>query len=156
MLYVYLGTHADSIHYVSDYFNAMYEPEWLNNDFARRAIHEVDKSEYVNGDYIKDYQGIGMSARGLSTGCKALILLYNEPEHEICGERLGDNCFPLLFFLAEKKDIHITLSHLPILQEPFRMMITNSNKLVTTMKEFATEMISCSTKGLIKYAEHIN
>lgn len=156
MLYVYLGTHSDSVHYVSDYFNAVYEPEWLNSDFAKRAIKQIDKSEHIDGDYIKDYQGIGMSARGLSTGCKALILLYNESDLEICGERLGDNCFPLLFELASKKDIHITLSHLPILQEPFEFIVTNSNKKVSTMREFAKELLDCSAKGLITYAENIN
>lgn len=57
----------------------MYEPEWLNNDFARRAIREVDKSEYFEGDYIKDYLGVGMSARGLSTGlCEALAAISGE------------------------------------------------------------------------------
>lgn len=65
-----LKINVRSIHYVSDYFNAMYEPEWLTNDFARRAIREVDESEYFEGDCIKDYLGVGMSARGLSTRFK--------------------------------------------------------------------------------------
>lgn len=156
MLYVFLGTHRDSIHYVSDYFNAEYEVSWLTSTFARQAIREIDKSEYIDGDYIKDYMGIGMSARGLSTGCKALILLYNEPKLEICGERLGDNCFPLLFKLAEHQDIHITLSHFPVLVEPFEFTITNTGKTVTTMQEFAKELLFCSEEGLIAYADDIN
>ena len=56
MLYVFLGTHKNSVHYVSDYFNAVYEPDWLNNDFVKRAIQVIDKSEHIDGDYIKDYQ----------------------------------------------------------------------------------------------------
>ena len=115
MLKVFLGSNyifmKDKISMVSEYFNAMYDSSWLSSKMARKIIREVDKSEYIDGEYIQSPVYGGISPRDLSSGCKALLILLNEPDKIVSGDRLGDNCFPLLFEMAKDKDYTITLAH---------------------------------------------
>ncbi len=93
------------------YFEDVYEQDWFDSDLAKEIIKGIDKSEYIGGECIKS-PVLGMIPPSmLSGGCKSCLLLLNEPEHVVCGESFGDNCFPWLSKIGEKHDITITLHH---------------------------------------------
>lgn len=136
-----------SINEVSVYFDMCYKPEWLNSDFAKEVILGVDKSKHVKDSYIESPVLGAIPPEKLSSGCKALILCKFVPDGVICGDRMGDNCYPYLLKLCETQDVTITLAHIPFLQQvlrtgnteiPFRAYIENYNRDVYTWRELAT------------------
>lgn len=151
MLHVFIGTRGDSVDNVSGYFDAEYDCTWFCSQLAKDIIAGVDESTYVEDEFIKSSVLGGISPRDLSSGCKGLLLLLNEPFLVVCGERFGDNCFPWLFKIADTQDITITLSHLPNFEETFNMHIMNSDVIVHTHDEFISEILSLREKGLITY-----
>ena len=126
---------SNRITYVSDYFDAMYDATWLQSELARQIIKGVDDSEYIAGEYIESPVLGGISPRDLSSGCKALLILLNENNIIVSGERMGDNCFPWLLKIAEKKDVTITLCHNVTLKEPFTVNNLNSGRIITSNVE---------------------
>lgn len=128
------------ISYVSDYFDAQYEQSWLQAPLAKEIIRDVDASEYVSGEYIESPVFGGISPLMLSTGCKALLLLLNEDDIIVSGERMGDNCFKWALKIAERKDITITLNHMVELEEPFKVVSLNTGKEITSNSELFEEV----------------
>ena len=137
MLNIYFGESSifmdNKVSHVSEYFDAVYEQEWLDCEWSRRVIREIDKSTYVCGEYIESPVLGGISPRDLSSGCKALILANFMPELLISGDRMGDNCYPLLLELAEEKDLYITLCHLIDFRkfEPFKVRNAVTGDIIT-------------------------
>lgn len=145
MLKVYLGQKYlfmnEKISMVSDYFDAVYDSSWFDSDMAKKIIRETDKSEYIEGEFIRSPVLGGISPRDLSTGCKALLILLNEPERIVSGDRMGDNCYPILLEMAKERDYTITLAHWPDLTkcEPFEIVNAVNGKKMTTMLELMKE-----------------
>lgn len=129
--------------YVSDYFDAMYDSSWLCSETAKSIIKEIDDSEYIDGEYIQSPILGGMSPRDLSTGCKALLIILNEPETIVSGDRMGDNCFPILLNLAKEHDITITLCHYVDLSqyEPLDIQNVITGERVTSAIELMEALI---------------
>ena len=147
MLNIIFGTKGldwpDRIAYVSDYFDAVYETEWLTSEMSKRIIKQVDDSEYISGEYIESPVFGGISPRDLSTGCKALLILLNENNVIVSGDRMGDNCYPLLLEMAEERDITITLCHYVELEkyEPLKIKDVVTGKIVETSLELMRTLI---------------
>lgn len=127
-----------SIRHTSEYFDNMYEPNWLSSEYAKHIIRTIDKSEYIDGEYIQSPVLGGISPRDLSTGCKTLLILLNEPDKIVTGDRMGDNCFPILLDMAKSRDLTVTLCHFVNLKqyEPFDIIDYISGEKVSTVKEF--------------------
>lgn len=148
MLNVYLGSNyifmGEKISLVSDYFDAVYDASWLQSEMAKKIIRVVDSSEYIDGEYIQSPVFGGISPRDLSTGCKALLILLNEPDKIVSGDRMGDNCYPVLFEMAKNADYTITLSHIIDFRrmEPFEFKNARTGKLITNSKEFLQEYVT--------------
>lgn len=142
----------DCIRHTSEYFNSMYDVNWLSSDKAKEIIRIIDKSEYVDGEYISSPVFGGISPRDLSTGCKTLLILLNEPDKIVSGDRMGDNCFPLLLELSKEVDLTITLRHFVDLKayEPFDIINYITGEKVTTTKELIENLYS--NKGAYKCA----
>lgn len=151
MLNVILGSLKDSVHYVSDYFDATYDTSWFETSLAKEIIKGIDDSEFIEGEYIKSPVYGGISPRDLSSGCKGVLLLLNMPELIVCGERFGDNCFKWLFEVAKQQDITITLSHYLKLSYSFDMCILNSNTVVHNRAELYNQIVYCREAGLLRY-----
>lgn len=121
-----------------DYFDDVFEREWLKDEMVVRIIKEIDKTDVVRGNILESPVLGEISYRELSSGCKGLILQYFT-NLKISGDRFGDNCFPIMLELAETKDIEIALSHLPKLKEPFQLEFIQSNKIVDNYYDYVTE-----------------
>lgn len=135
--------------HVSDYFDEVFEEDWFSDNFVKNTIKEIDKSEIVGeGRSINIYNEFlgNFPPQHLSSGCKALILLYKE-DIKINGDRLGDNCMDLLLKIADKKDITISLSHMPPFPDKFEAYIINTKKFIKTNKEFHSEMMDVRFGG---------
>ena len=148
MLRIYIDNCVDTLPsefecYVSDYFDDAYEAEWFSDQFVREIIKEIDDSEVVgDGDSVNIYNNVlgNIPPQYLSSGCKGLILLYKE-RIAINGDRLGDNCIPLLLKMADSIDCSISLGHIPPFPDHFNAIILNNDTLISTMREFVSEFV---------------
>ena len=155
MLNIYLDNCREELpkkfeSYVSQYFDEVYESEWFSDEFVKRIIRQIDKSEVVGvGSSINIYNDVlgNFPPQNLSSGCKGLILLLKE-DIAINGDRLGDNCMELLLEIAQNKDIFISLSHTPPFPNEFDAYIINKKQYVKTRKEFHSAMIDVRYRGI--------
>lgn len=139
---------------VKDYFDLSYEPEWFNEPFVQKILNDIDKTKVISGINLYNETLLGISPLSLSSGSKALILLFKE-DYIIDGDRLGDNCIDILIEIAKQKDITITTSHiLPLPKQlPVKTRI-HGYGMVTTLKEFVEAFVKevydngCAWKSL--------
>ncbi len=138
----------DKIDKLSDvvlYFDEAYERSWLESDMARAIIRDIDKSEYIGGECIMSPIFGMILPRDLSTGCKACLVMLNEPENLVSGEEFGDNCFPWLNKIGKMQDITITLSHfIDDYSIPIDAIVLNDNRHVSSVKELNNAIIELS------------
>ena len=113
MLRIYLRERKSCLKEIDYRFKILKKRNWLKEDFVRRAICKIDGNSLdgniINAPLIED-----ISMDDLSTGCKAVILLYKFPELNIFATRCGDNCVPFIMELARDNthDVKITLFHI--------------------------------------------
>ena len=151
MLYIYIDDCKSVLpkefeSYVSDYFNDVYEPEWFKDEFVQRIIKEIDNSKVAfigNENSINIYNSTlgNIPPERLSSGCKGLILLYKE-DIKINGDRLGDNCIGLLLEISSKKDVTISLGHIPPFPDKFEAVIVNNDEKISSNREYIHWSIS--------------
>lgn len=144
MLYVTVELYemADKISYTGQYFDAVYEKDWLNKPLVKEIIRDIDNSEHIRDNIIESPIFGGISPRELSTGCKGLLLALNMPELLLCGERFGDNCFKWLSKIGELHDIRITMHHFLKSDDiPISAIVTNTGAKVSNSFELNTEIL---------------
>lgn len=101
MLYVRTGKFTkDCITQVSEFFDLFKKKEWFEDEFVRKVIKGIDKSEVIKGEYIESPVFGGMPPQYLSSGSKALILMKMQPDLVVYATRCGNNCAPYLIELA--------------------------------------------------------
>ncbi len=54
---------------------------------------------------------------------------------------MGDNAAPWLLKIGEMQDVTVRLGYLMEFQEPFKIRIANSGKIVTTWSEYLCEAL---------------
>ena len=80
MLHIYFGNMPEAIYNTEVYFQNVYDDEWIVDDFARKVIKRIDKSEVLDRQAIKSpVLGIIPPER-LSGGTKTLLLIKNMPD----------------------------------------------------------------------------
>lgn len=131
----------------SAYFDAEYEESWFQSDIAKSIVEGIDSTKYSGGSHFESPVLGGISPRELSTGCKSTLLLLNEDDIIICGERFGDNCCSWLLKIAEFKDITITLNHIMKFKEPFTIRSLNDNILLSSYKDYINYLVDLSSRG---------
>ena len=94
-----------------DYFAWKKKPEWFKDDFSARILKDIDKSEIIFEEALKDRFGHGISTMQISTGCKSLLSLKHSNGERFNGSMMGDNCAKYLLEIAKEKDIKIYLEH---------------------------------------------
>lgn len=137
MLRVYFGDMPEAIYNTEVYFRNTYEESWLNDDFAKRVINKVDKSEVMDTHVIKS-PILGMiPPTELSGGTKTLLLIKNCPGEVFNASTCGDNCAKFILELAKKMDITINLRHIMDFGKgKFDIKILNDGSNVHDMAEF--------------------
>ncbi len=139
MLRVYFGPKDNAIYNTSVNFRNNFDKKWLLDDFAKKVIKDIDRSEVLDSYAIKSpVLGI-ISPEDLSGGVKALILMKNYPGKIFNASNCGDNCAKWILELAEKKDFTINLYHIMNFGKGnFEIKIMNSPKklIAHNMSEF--------------------
>lgn len=118
------------------YFKNSYDNSWLLDDFAKKVIKQIDKSEVIDAETIKSpVLGI-IPPTSLSGGVKTLLLIKNCPDEVFNASTCGDNCAKYILGLAKKKDITINLRHIMDFGKgKFTVKILNDGSIVTGMDE---------------------
>lgn len=133
---------SDKLSAVSDYFDDSYELTWFDSQLAKDIVKGIDLSEYIGEECIKSpILGMIPPVR-LSSGCKGCLVLLNEPEHIVSGERFGDNCFEWLSKIGEQQDITVTLHHF-ISKEDIQLeaFVVNTGVYVHNAYDLNTEVL---------------
>jgi hypothetical protein len=128
MLKIYFGSHKDEIYNTDLYFNNSYKDKWFSDNFVKRMIKEIDNSEVIDNNIIKNDILGTFSPINLSMGVKTLILIYSKPKMIFNISNCGDNCIPLLFKIANNKDITVCLHHFLSLPKNKSVKVINDNK----------------------------
>ena len=107
----HLVDREDFIRYPSFYFDEMFTSSWLNDDFAKRVIEEIDGIKV--SDFTSTEEALirtGISAEKLCTGTKNLIICkFENMLNRIT--MMGENCYPFLMELAEAKEVYMGCSN---------------------------------------------
>lgn len=150
MLSIYFNTFGknDEILENPDYINN--PKSWFDNqggrhfvtgDFEKALILDIDKSTVINENMVENPIFGGLPISKISTTSKTAILVKNQPQYIFNGSRMGDNAAPWLLKIGEMQDVTIRLGYLMEFKEPFTIRIANSDKMVTTWKEFVFEAV---------------
>lgn len=127
-------------------FDLNVENDWLNTEFAKRVIKEIDNSVHVKDGYIESPFWGAMSPDKLSTGCKNVLLMKFYPDPVVFyGTKCGNNCLPFVLEIAREKDLDIHFQHLMKFPEDayFDAYIVNEDKMVHSSFEVAKAYVHC-------------
>ena len=137
MLKIIFGDIDDVVYNTSVYFKYNYQPDWLQDQFVKQMVEDVDRS-HVLGNGAIDSPVLGVIAPvSLSGGLKALILIDKVSDRIFNASNCGDNCAKWLLKIAEKEDRTINLRHIMDFgEEPFEIEVLNTGDIVHSMTEF--------------------
>lgn len=142
MLQVYLGDCENEIYNPPVYFINQYEDEWLENDFAKKMIMDVDKSEVVGPHLIQSPVLGPISPRELSGGVKTLLLLAFDTSGNIFNATAcGGNCAKWILEIAKTKPLTISLHYsMNFGDGEYTIKIMNNGVIVHNQEEWLNEV----------------
>ena len=76
MLKIYFGDMEDAIYNTLDYFDVVYEDEWITSAFAKAVIQDIDKSKVLDSHCIESPVLGQIPPVSLAGGTKTLLLMY--------------------------------------------------------------------------------
>jgi hypothetical protein len=124
---------------ITGLFDNEHRKSWLQSDFAKEVIKDVDNSELVGPNIVVSPVLGGIPVTMLSGGVKALLLAYNEPDMRRYSSLIfGDNCTKWLLKAAEDRDITLVVEHPIVFPDKFEQGIyfKELDKTVYTFMDF--------------------
>jgi hypothetical protein len=124
-----------------NFFDFEYAPEWLETDFAKRAVKEIDKSDLIGPNLIQSPILGPIPPAMLSGGVKAVIMAREQPGlRKYSSILFGDNCLRLLLEAAEDRDITIVFENWLTFPDDldWKIYFVNIDKYVKTNEDFIT------------------
>lgn len=157
MLNILITEHpGDNVYNVITYlFNDEYQFDWIETQFARDLIADIDKSTVINGKLI-DSPFLGkISPLEIAGGTKRVLLamFYEFPENTYLSvTNCGDNCAKWLQRVGAEKDVNLQTEVLMLFEdsEHWPIRVENSGKVVYNYQEYREEYIKA------KCAENIH
>lgn len=141
MLKIWYLTGTDYMHDAPAYFDNVCEDEWLEDEFVKEMIQDIDHSTVIS-PHIIDSPVLGaITPRELSGGIKVLILLLKDPSFTYNISNCGDNCSKWILKIAEQKDLTVFLQHIMWFDGNFAIKIMNTQKTVRTPKEYVDALL---------------
>ena len=137
MLNIIFGDCPEAIYNTSVYFNNTYEDEWLTDEFAKKVIKAIDKSEVLNSRAVNSpVLGI-IPTEKIAGGTKTLLLIKNKPDMIFNASTCGDNCARFILEIAESTDITINLRHvMEFKRKKFKAHILNNDVYVDNYRDY--------------------
>lgn len=129
-----------TIYSIQSFFSEYYTPEWIESDFGRAVIKDVDKSTVIAGQIIDSpFLGV-IPPEKLSGGVKRLLFMKFEGTEErvmsITG--CGDNCSKWIQRIGAERDLDVQLGY-PMTfsdSEPFPIYIKNLDRICNNYQEY--------------------
>lgn len=146
MVSVFFGKDRDAILNIDVYFNHTFEYEWLDDQFVKDMIKDIDNSIVLSNQCIQSPVLGQIPPEKLSGGVKACIIIYKLNEIVdlvVCGE----NCEPWLSKIFELKDCRVSMSgyDLSFKDLPIRGICENDNSYIDNYKDWVNKM--CDMAG---------
>ena len=142
MLNVYFGDMPDAIYNTAVYFKNTYQDKWITNEYSRRMIEDVDRSEVVSESVIQSPVLGSITPLQLSGGVKTLMLIKFDRQHVFNASTCGDNCAKWILDMAKDRKVVINLYHvMDFGSDSFRIRVLNSGKIAHNMAELIHESI---------------
>ena len=95
MLRINFGSLPDEIYNTEMFYENQYDRNWVMDEFAQKIIKDIDSSDVIGPDLIKNDVFGSFSSTELSAGVKTLLLIKNMPNKiyniSNCGENLWSN-----------------------------------------------------------------
>lgn len=135
MLNIFFGDMPEAIYNTEVYFKNTYQDQWLEDDFAKRVIEKVDKSQVLDTNLIKSPVLGLIPPVMLSGGTKTLLLIKNNPDLVFNASTCGDNCARFILELARQRDVTINLRHIMRFGKRFKATVLNDGVVVDNMEQ---------------------
>ena len=94
------------------YFDNVYEDEWIEDEFVKEMILDVDHSVVVSAHIIESPVLGAITPKELSGGVKVLILMLKDDSFVYNVSNCGNNCAKCILKIAEQKDREVSLQPL--------------------------------------------
>lgn len=144
MLNVYFGEMPEAIYNTAVYFKNTYKDSWITDDYCKRMIKDVDRSEVVSASVIQSPVLGSITPLQLSGGVKTLMLIKHDRSHVFNASTCGDNCAKWILDMAKDRKIVINLYHvMDFGKDEFKIRVLNSGKIAHTMTDLVLESIPC-------------
>lgn len=123
------------------YFDNVYEDEWIEDDFVKEMIKDVDKSTVISAHVIESPVFGAITPQGLSGGVKVLILMLKDDSFVYNMSNCGNICAKWILKIAEQKDLTVYLQHILRFEGDFEIQIMNTGKIVHNTQEYVLALL---------------
>lgn len=123
------------------YFDNVYEDEWIEDDFVKEMIKDVDKSTVISAHVIESPVFGAITPQGLSGGVKVLILMLKDDSFVYNMSNCGNSCAKWILKIAEQKDLTVYLQHILRFEGDFEIQIMNTGKIVHNTQEYVLALL---------------
>ncbi len=142
MLNVYFGDMPDAIYNTAVYFKNTYQDKWITDDYSRRMIKDVDRSDVVSESMIQSPVLGSITPLQLSGGVKTLMLIRFDRKQVFNASTCGDNCAKWILDMAKDRKVVINLYHvMDFGPGEFKIRVLNSGNIAHNMAELIHESI---------------
>ena len=138
------------VKYIEDapsYFDNVYEDEWIEDEFVKAMIQDVDHSKVISAHIIESPVFGAITPKELSGGVKVLILMLKDDSFIYNMSNCGDNCAKWILKIAEKMDLTVYLQHILRFEGEFEIQIMNTGRIVHNPKEYVIGLLEA--EGLL-------
>ena len=108
MMRIWVGDDWDALYSSKVYFKHSFEPEWLDSDFVKDMVQDVDKCRVVSPYCIESPVFGQIAPERLSGGVKGLILLFYDSDFYPDMSVFGNNCVKWLARRSFMRDIRLS------------------------------------------------
>jgi hypothetical protein len=138
------------------YFDNVYEDSWINDQFAKDVILDVDGSVVIDDGVVKSKVFGSIPITRISGGAKTIILVKNDKDYIMNISACGDNCAKWLLKIGEQQDATVRLGYIMEFNEDFKsddvqfsINIINLNRIVHNQREFVQAFFEVKNEGKI-------
>lgn len=123
------------------YFDNVYEDDWIEDEFVKEMIADVDKSTVISARIIDSPILGAITPKELSGGVKVLILMLKDDSFIYNMSNCGDNCAKWILKIAQEKDLTVYLQHIMRFEGEFEIQIMNTGKIVHNRAEYVLGLL---------------
>lgn len=138
------------------FFDEVWKPEWIETEFSRQLIADIDRATVINGVLINSpFMGM-ISPKDLAGGTKrVLCAMYYDFGNDLIlsVSNAGDNCAKWLQRVGAEKDVNLQTEVLMLFEdsEHWPIRVVNSNTLTYSWDEYRKEYRKAKCEEYRKY-----